>query len=159
MAFTALPREGDRLLTIASLGCSIAGIAFSSMRTLKGHGTSLRGQLRIRSKEAPHSRGGMQVEASIDITEVEAPQARDAAQPISQRASMHVQGSSRSVVAAAAFQVVAQCVYQFVVLRGVLSAGLLGRLRKVARHIAARVAKLSTNLPIQSSGIRMTVGE
>jgi hypothetical protein len=30
----------------------------------------------------------MQVEASLDITEVEAPQVRDAAQPISQRASM-----------------------------------------------------------------------
>ena len=63
----------------------------------------------------------MQVEAIIDITEVEAPQVRDAAQPISQRASMYVQGSSRSVVAVAAFQVVAQCVYQFVVLRGVIS--------------------------------------
>jgi hypothetical protein len=99
MAFTALPTEGDHLLTIASLGCSIAEITFSSTRTLKGHATSLRGQFTDPEKEAPNLCGGMQVEAIIYITAVEAPA----------RAS-----------------------------------GSCGK----SRHIAARVAELSTNLPI-----------
>ena len=61
----------DRLL----FDTNLEGPRYVVARTVHGSG-----------KEAPHSRGGMQVEASIDITEVEAPQVRDAAQPISQRA-------------------------------------------------------------------------
>jgi hypothetical protein len=50
----------------------------------------------------------MQIEAGVDIAEVETRQVRDAAESIPQRAAVNMQNSSRFVVVAAAFQVVAK---------------------------------------------------